>query len=126
MSILQFLTRLFRREKYDPSGGHPPLYGGDGLTAQSPVIVNCASLSTAQSLMDKFISERCGDTWERTLAASLAGHETSGKLIRLLHVRTPDGVDHEFYFDLTRPNGVAMEMVGLSVSELQEWSCRRP
>ena len=107
------ISRLFGGEKKNEYDGKPPVHGGDGLTDRSPAIINCASMGMAQSLIDDFISEQCDGEWERGMEFTLSAPDDSGKLIRMISVKTTDGNECNFYFDLSRPVGVASKMLGI-------------
>ena len=109
---MSIFSKLFgNKNKNDDK---PPIYGGDGLSDNSPAIVNCAGMGMAQALIDSFISEKCGDDWERRTEFTISSPSDSNKLLRLICVQTSDGNDHKFHFDLSRPVGVAKKMSGLS------------
>ncbi|EML1877568.1 TPA: hypothetical protein R2X00_005226 [Escherichia coli] len=107
------ISRLFGGKSKPQYDNKPPIYGGDGLTDRSPAIVNCASMGMAQALIDGFISERCGEGSERGIEFTLKSPDNSEKLIKMICVTAPDGSEHKFYFDLSRPVAVAMKMSGL-------------
>lgn len=109
MGIMQRILSAFRTDK--PSD-KPPIYGGDGLSAESPAIVNCASMGMAQALIERFISERCGNSWETGAELTLASPNDPDKDIKMISAKLPDGTENHFYFDLSRPVGVAMKMAG--------------
>ncbi len=114
MSIFSFLFGKKGENVIDESlPKKPPIYGGDGLTKTTPAIVNCASMVTAQALIDGFINDRVGDEWERVVEYSLKAWDGSDKAIRLVCVETPSGKEGKFYFDLSRPVKVFNKMAGL-------------
>lgn len=115
MRILGRLLGSFRKDK--PSD-KPPIYGGDGLSEEFPAIVNCASTGMAQALIDRFISERCGENWERGIELTLASRDNPEKDIKMVSAKLPNGTENQFYFDLSRPVGVAMKM-GRNLSQRQ-------
>lgn len=102
--------RLFSGLIKDKPSDKPPIYGGDGLSKESPAIVNCASMSMAQGLMDRFISEKCGENWERGVELTLASRDDPDKNIKMVSVELPDGTENQFYFDLSRPVDVSLKM----------------
>ena len=66
-----FLGRLFGKSS---SKSEQTIYGGDGLTAETAAIVNCASMSMANLIMDNFISKKHGKKdldWKCILSGSL-------------------------------------------------------
>ncbi len=110
---MSIISRLFGSKRKNNHDDKPPIYGGDGLSDNSPAIVNCASMGMAKALIDGFISERCGNNWERGTEFTIANPNDPNKSLRLICVQTSDGNDHKFYFDLSRPVAVAMKMSGL-------------
>lgn len=109
MSIFSWLLGGKKKSEYDDK---PPIYGGDGLSDNSPAIVNCASMGMAQAIIDGFITEKCGKDWERGMEYTLSASDAPEKSIRLITVETREGGNHKFYFDLSRPLSVAMKMHG--------------
>jgi hypothetical protein len=78
-------------------------HGGDGLSKNSPVSINCASMEVAKSSMDIFIKDNCGDDCKRIdLEYTIANPNDSEKLIKVIPVTKPDGTTMEFFFDLSR------------------------
>lgn len=116
MGLLGRITNAFRKQKPNDK---PPIYGGDGLSNESPAIVNCASMGMAQALIDRFISERCGEEWERGVEMTLASRNDPDKSIQAILVKLPDGTENRFYFDLSRPVSVAMKMSGMGKRQAQ-------
>ena len=110
---MSIISRLFGNKKKSEHDDKPPIYGGDGLSDHSPAIINCASMEMAQALIDRFISEKCGKDWKRGTEFTLKAPNNPDKMIRMICVQTPDGDEHKFYFDLSRPVAVAMKMSGL-------------
>jgi len=91
----------------------PPIHGGDGLSDQTPAIVNCASMSVANTLIERFISDACGDGWERGIEFTVVNAKDSSKSLRLICVTRADGSEAKFYFDLTRPVEATAKLAGL-------------
>lgn len=108
-----FFSKLLGSKKADRSDDKPPIYGGDGMSAHSPAIINCASIGMAQRLMDKFITEKFGDGWSRGVEFTLESPTDSEKRLKAICVSKPDGSEGKFYFDLSRPLGNAMKMMGI-------------
>lgn len=123
MGLLGRIVSAFRKDK--PSD-KPPIYGGDGLSDESPAIVNCASMGMAQSLIDRFISDKCGEEWERGIEMTLASRNDPEKNIKMISVNLPDGTENRFYFDLSRPVAVAMKMGGMRQRQPQPKSYDKP
>ncbi|KAB7619455.1 hypothetical protein [Alkalilimnicola sp. S0819] len=106
------ISRLFGRNS-NSLDDKPPIYGGDGLSDQSPAIINCASMGMAHALIDRFIAERCGPGFERGIEFTLGPQDNPDKPLKMICVTAQDGVEHRFYFDLSRPVATAIKMGGL-------------
>ena len=76
---MSFLSRLFGSKTKNPYDDKPPMHGGDGLSEHSPVIVNCASMGMAKSLMDDFITENCGENWIRGMEFRIGAPDNPAK-----------------------------------------------
>ena len=78
-------------------------HGGDGLSKNSPVSIDCASMDLAKSYMDVFIKDNCdGDCKRTNLEYTISNPKDSKKLIKVIPVTKPDGTTMEFFFDLSR------------------------
>ena len=87
----------------DKKCDHELFHGGDGLSKNSPVSINCASMEVAKSSMDIFIKDNCGDDCKRAnLEYTIANPNDNEKLIKVIPVTKPDGTTMEFFFDLSR------------------------
>lgn len=110
---MSILSRLFGSKTKNPYNEKPPMHGGDGLSKHSPVIVNCASMGMAKSLMDDFITENCGENWIRGMEYTIGVPDNSEKLLKMVNVETSDGASRSFYFDLERPVAATSKMLGI-------------
>lgn len=102
-------------QKKDPSKGKPPVYGGDGTSKENAAVVNCASMSLANRLINDFISKKHGELekdWNRNIEYFLNSEESENPRIRVISIECSDGSNHEYYFDVSRPMGVANKMLG--------------
>lgn len=98
------------------SDDKPPIYGGDGTSEEDAAIINCASMGTANRLMDRFISDKHGELekdWNRTVEFFLKSESPNATKIRVIGIKCSDGSEYKFYFDVTRPMKVANKMLGL-------------
>jgi hypothetical protein len=107
------LSKLIGLKKTSRPDDNPPLYGGDGMSEHSPVIVNCASITMAQHLIDKFINEKCGVDWRRGDEFTLESPNKPGKLVKAISISKSNGSEARYYFDLSRPLNNAVKMLGL-------------
>lgn len=110
ISTVGFIARLLGKKGKSEIDQMPPIYGGDGLSERSPAIVNCASMRMAQALIDRFISEKWGQQWNRGVELTVADPNDASRSLRVICVVTEEGEEHRYYFDLSRPLGVAMKM----------------
>jgi hypothetical protein len=91
----------------------PAIYGGDGLTKHTPAIINCGSMRTAQTLMDRVITSHCGGGWTREVDFTLKDPKDPRKSIKMISVCTEGGDKQSFYFDLSRPVKTAVKLQGM-------------
>lgn len=104
---MSIFDKLFGTSKNrNPLDDKPPMYGGDGSSASEAVVVNCASMSTANHLIDRFISERHGkrdDNWKRGVEMFDNSTNQSEFTIRMISVECKDGTVAKYYFNVSRP-----------------------
>ncbi|MBT4450100.1 MAG: hypothetical protein HOC92_10440, partial [Gammaproteobacteria bacterium] len=110
---MSIISRIFGKKKKNKYDDKPPMHGGDGLSKHSPVIVNCASMGMAQSLIDDFITDKCGKGWVRGMEYTIGAPDNPEKLLRMISVESNDGSEYSFYFDLARPVAAAAKMLGI-------------
>ena len=92
-----------RSDRVMPKSDDVLFHGGDGLSKNSPVSINCASMEAAKSFMEIFIADKCGDDYERTdFEYTIKNPNDSEKLIKVIPVKKADGTEQEFFFDLSR------------------------
>ena len=99
----------------DPLGGKPPIYGGNGTNEKKAAIVNCASMSMANYLIDNFISEKHGELeidWNRTIEFFIKSQSEKNSKIRVIGITCSDGSKHKYYFDVTRPMNATDKLLG--------------
>lgn len=104
-----FFNKLFGGKdeaRTDPLGGKPPMYGGDGSSPEQAVVVNCASMGTANHLIDRFISERHGEKgkdWQRGIEMFVNAPDVAEYTIRSIGVELSNGGRESYFFDVSRP-----------------------
>lgn len=110
---MSFFSRFFGSKTKHPYDDKPPIHGGDGGSVSSPIIVNCASMGMAKSLIDEFITEKCGENWIREVEYTTRVPDKSDKLLKVINIETYDGKKLSFYFDLERPIAAVSKMWGI-------------
>lgn len=101
---MNFFSKLFKKEK-PVEVEFSPFLGGNGMNSKNPVFINCASSAMANSLMDKFISEKHGiknTDWNQTMSMSLNSDITECGIIKSISIKSKDE-SFVYYFDLSRP-----------------------
>lgn len=110
------LDRIFgKKPKARKADDAPPMYGGDGSSAIEATVVNCASMSLANHLIDQFISERHGDKgadWDRDVEYFVNKPDIPEFTVRAINVTTADGEKPTYFFNLSRPMNVAKKLAG--------------
>ena len=82
-----------------------PYIGGDGLSIKTPVGINCLNMHRAESLIEKFISEKHGRKnvdWEMGVSIVFRSSKAKCGYVMNTLVKTKDEEKH-YYFDLSRP-----------------------
>lgn len=101
-------------------GDYELFHGGDGLSKNSPVSINCASMEVAKSYMDIFIKDNCGDDCKRTdLEYTIKNPNDSEKLIKVIPVEKSDGTKMELFFDLSHQVKNFTNMMSMFESKLR-------
>jgi hypothetical protein len=123
--------RLFRKKPTDkfPSilteDDIPTICGGDALSVETPATINCAAMSTAHLLINKFISERHGqkDTdWEAECEFFVNEPNIPKFTVRAFGITTKSGGTYTYYFDVARPMNATkrlVKMMGLLPDDIQ-------
>ena len=109
---MSFFSKLFKKspQRTSPTSH---VHGGDGMSEYSPAIVDCSSPSLANRLIDRFITERCGNDWERDMEMTIKNPKNQSKSLRLICVKKSGGEIANFYFDLSKSIDGAMRIAGL-------------
>ena len=93
----------------------PPIHGGDGSSAQTPAVVNCASMSMANHLIDQFISLRHGPkdvSWNRDVELFVNEPGIPDYTVRAIVVKLTTGEGPTYYFNVGRPMNATKELMG--------------
>ena len=96
----------------------PPIYGGDATSPLNPATINCAAMSLAHHLIDRFISERHGQKdidWKRGIEFFVNEPGIPEFTVRAFAVSTTSGESRTYYFNVARPmnaTGKMMKMMG--------------
>lgn len=111
-----FLNALFGKKPSRPDyTKFPAIHGGDGLSPTTPAIINCASMSVANHLIDQFISKHHGEknvNWDRNGEFFVNVADLPEFTVRAIHVATNSESEPTYYFNLERPIRVAKAMMG--------------
>ena len=90
------------------------LTGGDGTSLGSAVVVNCAGMSMANRLIDRFISERHGEKdsdWERGAEFFETRYANDPTRVRVVTALLADGGNKQYWFDVTEPMAGSMAVL---------------
>lgn len=110
----------------------PPIHGGDGSSPHTPVIINCAAMSMANHLIDRFISERHGQPdvdWERGIEFFVKADGIQEFTVRAIGVKTKAGSGPTYYFNIARPMSATKNltsMMGIPEPTLDDTSNEDP
>jgi len=119
--IAEFFTARKKEPTVDPADQNPPLYGGDGLTAETAVIVNCASMATADTLINRFIAQKHGQqAWQRGVEMTLTPAASPSRTVRSVAIILADKTQTTYYFDVTRPAAATTKLVQLMTKRSPE------
>lgn len=103
---MNFLAKLFSRNKTKiQEEEFSPYKGGDGLSKDSPVFINCASIGMANFLIDRFISEKHGvknSDWNQTMSMTLKSKITECGMVKSIVINSANE-SYTYYFDISRP-----------------------
>lgn len=121
------ILNLFRKKpsKIKKEVDFKPILGGDGLTPQTALILNCSSMGVARHLINKFISENHGEIntgWKPTIEYFVTEEDIPEFSIRAYGIKLSNEVSHTYYFDVSRQHKNEMKiakMMGL-IPELDE------
>lgn len=91
----------------------PPLFGGDGLSENSPVVVNATSRALSERLIKDFISQTMGKSgvdWKTVETALIVSPDRDGH-VECRVAESLDGQRREFFFDLSRSHGGSLSLL---------------
>ena len=113
---MRLFDMLFGMKSHSPKemGKMPPIYGGDATSAQTAATVNCAAMSTANSLIDSFISKRHGQKgtdWEPEINFFVNEPNIPEFTVRAFTVITKSGEGHTCYFNIARPMNATKKLM---------------
>ena len=103
----------------------PTICGGDAGSVETVATVICASMSTANLLIDKFISERHGEKntdWEAECEFFVNETNIPKFTVRAFGISTKSGETYTYYFDVARPMNATkklIKMMGLLPDDIQ-------
>lgn len=116
---MKFFNIFKKKRRKENSTEIIPISGGNGLTADTPVIVNCASMSMAKHLADSYITEQIGEGWERSIEMSVQSPIDPGTILRAICVKKHTGEEFKFFFDFSKPVTNFQKISGLD-TELEK------
>jgi len=93
---------------------NPPIYGGDARSINSPAIINCAAMSTAHHLIDRFISELHGQKdadWTRSVEYFVNDPNVPEFTVRAIGVKSTAGESITYFFNLARPMSATKKLM---------------
>lgn len=100
-------SKLFGTNNHrNPMDDKPPLYGGDGSSNAQAAVVNCASMSMANHLIDGYITEQHGTKdidWKRGVEMFDNSPNIPEFTVRIVDIECSDGSHVNYYFDVSRP-----------------------
>jgi hypothetical protein len=107
---------LFGKSEKQKLAEKPSTFGGDGTSPEEAVVVNCASMSMANRIIDDFISDRHGekgDDWSREFEMFHNSPMEDGPTIRMIGVKMSNDESHNYYFNVSRPMGATMDLINM-------------
>ena len=104
-------------KKVAPRETLPPIHGGDALAPHTAAVIECAAMSTANHLIDSFISERHGQKgrdWERKVEFFVNVSDIPAYTVRAISITVKTGSDRSYYFNVGRPIKASMKLTGMN------------
>lgn len=104
----RFVYKYFDKKpsvKDSENKSESPYLGGDGLSVENPVYINCASGNMAQHLIDRFISDKHGkkdEDWKMGVSFTLNSDITKCGMVKAIGIKAGEE-ELNYFFDLSRP-----------------------
>lgn len=111
---MRLFEMLFGKKSSSAKEEMPPIYGGDAKAVETAAIINCAAMSTAHMLIDRFISElhgRKGSDWNRGIEYFVRDSDIPEFTVRAIGVTTTTGETITYYFNIARPMNATKNLV---------------
>ncbi|MDA0195275.1 MAG: hypothetical protein O2951_09555 [Bacteroidetes bacterium] len=92
-----------------------PITGGDATSIETSAIIHCLSMGMANSLIDRFISERhgtVGEDWKRSLEHFVVNDRIISGVIRCIIITSKKG-NMAYYFNVSRPMQGTLKVIEL-------------
>lgn len=92
----------------------PPVYGGDAQSVKTAAIINCAAMSTANDLINHFISELHGQKdadWKRSVEFFVNDSCVPEYTVRAIGVNLVTGEKITYFFNLARPMSATKKLM---------------
>ncbi len=86
--------------------------GGDGLSDETPVFLNCRTSNATNNLISLFISQKHGkedEDWTTNFSCTLKSDKTICGMIKAITINTKDS-EITYYFDLSRMMNVVTKL----------------
>jgi hypothetical protein len=110
------ITKIVIKRRKKSINIEKPIGGGSGKTLEQAVILNCSSPSTANMLIEKFISELHGKIdvdW--SLSSSFITSDNKNQPnIKKVEIETVDGKCEEYYFDISKSMGFINNLIKIN------------
>lgn len=107
---------MFGKSEKEKLDEKPPTFGGDGTSPEEAVVVNCASMSMANRIIDDFISDRHGEKgegWSRNFEMFHNSPMEDGPTIRMIGIKLSDDESRDYFFNVSRPMGATMDLINM-------------
>jgi hypothetical protein len=107
---------IFGKSEKQKLDEKPSTFGGDGTSPEEAVVVNCASMSMANRIIDDFISDRHGEKggdWSREFEMFHNSPMEDGPTIRMIGVKLSNDESQTYYFNVSRPMGATMDLINM-------------
>lgn len=92
-----------------------PITGGNATSVETSAIILCSSMGMANSLIDKFISERhgtVGEDWNRSIEHFIVNDRIPSGVIRCINLTSKAG-NKTYYFNVSKPMLGTLKMIDM-------------